>query len=239
MSAVGSRDERPSVTTEIDYEATGPNYAAEKLLDVRERLHQAIGAISAKITPGMVEEDAVAMAREMLGELGMRKGWHRVIVRFGPNTTKDFYADSDPGVILGEQDIFFLDLGPVYGDTEGDAGQSFVSGGDPEHHKAVHDVKALWDDVREQWFTTGMTGGALYGYAVKRAEEMGWELNLDLSGHRLGDFPHEAHYDGSLADADIRPNPNLWVLEIAIRHPTRKFGAFYEDLLLEEQTFAS
>jgi Xaa-Pro aminopeptidase len=239
MSAVGSRDERPSVTTEIDYEATGPNYATEKLLDVRERLHQAIAAISAKITPGMAEEDAVAMAREMLGELGMRKGWHRVIVRFGPNTTKDFYADSDPGVILGVQDIFFLDLGPVYGDTEGDAGQTFVSGGDPEHHKAVHDVKALWDDVREQWFTTGMTGVALYGYAVKRAEEMGWELNLDLSGHRLGDFPHEAHYDGSLADADIRPNPNLWVLEIAIRHPTRKFGAFYEDLLLEEQTFAS
>jgi hypothetical protein len=29
------------------------------------------------------------------------------------------------------------------------------------------------------------------------------------------------------------------VLEIAIRHPTRKFGAFYEDLLLEEQSFAS
>lgn len=227
------------MTTEIDYEATGPNYAAEKLLDVRDRLHQAIAAISAKITPGMIEEDAVAMAREMLGALGMRKGWHRVIVRFGPNTTKDFYADSDPGVVLGEQDIFFLDLGPVYGDTEGDAGQTFVFGDDQEHHKAAHDVKALWDDVREQWFTTGMTGVALYDYAVKRAEEMGWELNLDLSGHRLGDFPHEAHYDGSLAEADIRPNPNLWVLEIAIRHPTRKFGAFYEDLLLEEQAFAS
>jgi methionyl aminopeptidase len=238
-SAVGSGDERLCVTIEIDYEATGPNYAAEKLLDVRERLHQAIAAISAKITPGMVEEDAVAMAREMLGELGMRKGWHRVIVRFGPNTTKDFNADSDPGVILGQQDIFFLDLGPVYGDTEGDAGQTFVLGDDPEHRQAVADVKTLWDDVREQWFTTGVTGVELYDYAIKRAEEMGWELNLDLSGHRLGDFPHEAHYDGSLAEADIRPNPNLWVLEIAIRHPTREFGAFYEDLLLEDQSFAS
>ena len=143
------------MTTEIDYEATGPNYAAEKLLDVRERVHQAIAAISAKITPGMVEEDAVAMAREILGEMGMRKGWHRVIVRFGPNTTKDFMADSEPGVVLGEQDIFFLDIGPVYGDTEGDAGQTFVFGDDPEHHKAAHDVRALWDDVREQWFAAG------------------------------------------------------------------------------------
>jgi methionyl aminopeptidase len=51
------------VTTQIDYEATGPNYAADKLLNVRERAHQAIAAISAKTVPGMVEEDAVAMAR--------------------------------------------------------------------------------------------------------------------------------------------------------------------------------
>ena len=87
------------MTTSIDYEATGPNYAVDKLLDVRERVHQAIAAVSAKIVPGMVEEDAVAMARGILGDMGMRKGWHRVIVRFGPNTTKDFYADSDPGVM--------------------------------------------------------------------------------------------------------------------------------------------
>ena len=148
------------MTTEIDYEATGPNYAAEKLLDVRERVHQAIAAISSKITPGMVEEDAVAMAREILGEMGMRKGWHRVIVRFGPNTTKDFMADSEPGVVLGEEDIFFLDIGPVYGDTEGDAGQTFVFGDDAEHHKAARDVRALWDDVREQWFTEDVIGRA-------------------------------------------------------------------------------
>ena len=60
---VGSSDERLIVTTEIDYEATGPNYAAEKLLDVRERVHRAIAAISAKIVPGMVEEDAVEIGR--------------------------------------------------------------------------------------------------------------------------------------------------------------------------------
>jgi len=30
------------MTTPIDYEATGPNYAVDKLLDVRERVHQII-----------------------------------------------------------------------------------------------------------------------------------------------------------------------------------------------------
>ena len=48
---------------------------------------------------------------------------------------------------------------------------------------------------------------------------------------------HSAHYDGPLAEVEFRPNPNLWVLEIAIAHPERKFGAFYEDLLLEDQSF--
>jgi methionyl aminopeptidase len=170
----GSSDERLIVTTVIDYEATGPNYAAEKLLDVRERVHVAIAAIAARIAPGMAEEDAVAMAREVLGEMGMRKGWHRVIVRFGPNTTKDFMADSEPGVVLGASDIFFLDIGPVHGDTEGDAGQTFVFGDDADHHRAARDVRALWDDVREQWFSSGLTGTALYEYAVKRADELGW-----------------------------------------------------------------
>jgi len=158
-------------------------------------------------------------------------------VRFGPNTTKDFEAKSEPGVVLGEQDIFFIDIGPIYGDTEGDAGETFVFGDDPEHHKAKHDVGALWDDVRNLWRDKGLTGPELYEYAIKSADERGWQLNLDLSGHRLSEFPHEAHYDGSLADADLYPKPNLWVLEMAIRHPTRQFGAFYEDLLLDDQSF--
>ena len=43
--------------------------------------------------------------------------------------------------------------------------------------------------------------------------------------------------DGPLADVSFRPSPNLWVLEIAIAHPDGTFGAFYEDLLLEDQSF--
>jgi methionyl aminopeptidase len=226
------------MTTEIDIEATSTGFSAEKQMDVRARTHRALHEIAAKIAPGMVEEDAVEMAREHLGTMGMRKGWHRVIVRFGPNTTKDFLAESEPGVVLGEEDIFFLDIGPVYEGTEGDAGETFVLGADPEHLKAKHDVRALWEDVRALWFEKGLTGSELYDYATKSAEERGWRLNLDLSGHRLDEFPHEAHYDGSLADAALRPKPNIWVLEIAIAHPSGAFGAFYEDLLLEDQSHA-
>jgi hypothetical protein len=40
-----------------------------------------------------------------------------------------------------------------------------------------------------------------------------------------------------LADVGFKPNPNLWVLEIAIASVDKTFGAFYEDLLLEDQSF--
>jgi Xaa-Pro aminopeptidase len=185
----------------------------------------------------MVEEDATAMARDLLGTMDMRKGWHRVIVRFGPNTTKDFDAKSESGVVLGAHDIFFIDIGPNYQGIEGDAGETFVFGDNPEHHRAKADVRILWDEVRDAWFRDGISGRELYDLAGKAALARGWQLNLDLSGHRLSDFPHEAIYAGPLAEIDFRPKPNLWVLEMAIAHPDGTFGAFYEDLLLDDQSF--
>jgi methionyl aminopeptidase len=98
-------------------------------------------------------------------------------------------------------------------------------------------VRAIWDQTRQHWFENGVTGKDLYDYATEAAESLGWKLNLDLSGHRLSDFPHSAHYDGSIADVPFPLHPDRWVLEIAIAHPERPFGAFYEDLLLEDQSF--
>jgi hypothetical protein len=167
----------------------------------------------------------------------MRRGWHHIIVRCGSNTTKDFMERSEPGVVLGENDIFFVDIGPIYENTEGDAGDTFVFGSDPDHLRAKKQVRLIWDAVRAKWFADGVTGKQLYDYAIDVAGSFGWKLNMDLSGHRLSEFPHSAHYDGPLAEVEFRPNPNLWVLEIAIAHPERGFGAFYEDLLLDDQSF--
>jgi methionyl aminopeptidase len=222
--------------TTLAVEGTGENFSLERLLDVRVRTRQAVHAIAGQVSPGMAEDEAKAIARDTLKGMGMRRGWHRIIVRCGPNTTKDFAERSQPGVVLSENDIFFIDIGPVYGETEGDAGETFVFGSDPDHLRAKREVRTIWDEVRDKWFTDGSTGRELYAYATEVAASYGWKLNMDLSGHRLSDFPHSAHYDGSLADVDFRPNPNLWVLEIAIAHPERTFGAFYEDLLLDDQS---
>ncbi len=110
------------------------------------------------------------------------------------------------GMVLGEDDIFFIDIGPVDNGYEGDGGDTFVVGTDPEHHKAKHDAKEIWDEIRAVWFNTQLTGQELYARAEEAAAGRGWRLNLDLSGHRLSEFPHSAHYDGPLADVDFRPS---------------------------------
>jgi methionyl aminopeptidase len=225
------------MTMLTELERTGEKFSLHLLMEMRVRTRKAVHLIADQVTVGMVEEEAKALARATLEELGMRRGWHHIIVRFGTNTTKDFMERSEKGVILKEDDIFFIDIGPVYDDTEGDAGDTFVVGSDPEHLRAKTQVREIWDVVRDKWFTDGVTGKELYDFAIATTERYGWKLNMDLSGHRLSDFPHSAHYDGPLAEVEFRPNPNLWVLEIAIAHPNGTFGAFYEDLLLEDQSF--
>jgi len=218
---------------QAQYEGVGENYDVAMLLEARARTWRAIGDIAAGVAPGMVEEDALEMARRVLKDAGLLRGWHGLIVRFGENTLKNFHDLSEPGTVLRDNDIFFIDIGPVWQKWEGDGGQTFVVGDDPAIHAAARDVKVLFDAVHAKWRAKGLTGTALYAYAAAEASAMGWELNLDMAGHRLSDFPHKAIHKGALAEAPFTPSPGLWVLEIQIRHPDRPFSAFYEDLLLD------
>jgi hypothetical protein len=168
----------------------------------------------------------------------MLKGWHDVYVRLGTNTLKTFGAPSDPGIVLGETDIFLIDIGPVWQEWEGDGGDTFVVGDHAGMAKCAADAKTLFHTVRRKWSSEGTSGKELYAFAEAEALKLGWELNLDLSGHRLSDFPHAAIYDGPMAEVGFTPSPLLWVLEIHIRNHERTFGAFYEDMLLDDSYFA-
>jgi Xaa-Pro aminopeptidase len=220
-----------------DLERVGTAFAADTMLSVRDKTRAAIHAIAAQCRPGMVEEDAVEMAKGILKGAGMRRGWHDVYVRFGSNTTKTFGAPSDPGIVLGDDDIFLIDIGPVWEKWEGDGGDTFVTGEDAEMTRCARDAKALFHEVRAKWRDDRLTGQALYEFAERRATELGWKLNLDLSGHRISDFPHAAVYEGPLAEVPFHPAPLLWVLEIHIRHPEKAYGAFFEDMLLGDEFF--
>src|ERR1700677_1501343 len=186
-------------------EKVGEAYSPDQMFKVRGLTRGAINEIAARVRPGMVEEDAVEMARDILAERGMVQGWNDVYVRFGTNTTKKFGAASDPGITLGDDDIFLIDIGPVFEKWEGDGGATFVTGTNPDKARCAADARKLFHIVRKKWEAEKMTGRALYDFAVIEARRMGWELNLDLSGHRLSEFPHEVHYPGPMADVDFTP----------------------------------
>jgi hypothetical protein len=222
-------------SVQLAQEAVGANFDLAMFMETRARTWRVIETIAAGIAPGMTEEAGLELAYQVLSEADMRRGWHGVYVRFGANTLMNFGEVSPaPGVVLGENDIFFIDIGPVWQKWEGDGGDTFVVGDDPVMHAARRDVRLLFDRVHARWKAERLTGMALYDYAAAEAEAMGWVLNLKMDGHRLADFPHAAIHKGGLAEAPYAPTTGLWVLEIQIRHPTRPISAFYEDLLLDD-----
>ncbi len=218
-------------------EQVGPAFSIEGMLQARAQTRKAIRTIAALIKPGMLEEDAVDMAKRTLIASGLNLTWHPTRVRFGSNTTKAMKQASDPGVVLQENDIFFIDMAPRFDAWEGDGGASFTVGHDEEYARCAADAEALFHDVRKVWLNERLSGEALYRYAEQQAKKMGWELNFDLPGHRVSDFPHAAIHTGSLADFQGTPSAMRWILEIHLRHPEKLFGAFFEDMLLEDQDY--
>ena len=218
-------------------ERVGSAFSEDGMLAARHFTRAAIRTIADAVRPGMVEEDAVEHAKTVLAGLGLHSMWHPVRVRFGINTTKAMRQPSVPGVVLKENDIFFVDIAPRYEAWEGDGGASFAVGHTLQMERCARNAEDLFHEVRAAWKRHGWTGTRLYEYADQRARQMGWELNFDLPGHRLSDFPHAAIHSGSLAQAAFVPSAMRWVLEIHLRDPRRRFGAFFEDLLLEDRFY--
>lgn len=218
-------------------ERVGPAFSVDGMLLARQQTRQAIHAIAQRVTPGMVEEDAVAMAKTMLTEAGLKLSWHPTRVRFGVNTIRAMKQASEPGVVLQDNDIFFLDIAPRVDAWEGDGGASFVVGEHAEYARCAKDAERLFHDVRQKWSHDKLSGRDLYAYADNTARTMGWELNFDLPGHRISEFPHAAIHTGSLADFDVSPLAMRWILEIHLRDPQKRFGAFFEDMLLGDEYY--
>ena len=163
--------------------------------------------------------------------MGAEKKWHPHKFRIGKNTTKAFRELSDLKVKLQENDIFFIDIGPVFEGYEGDFGKTFTLGTNLNYQKISHDIKTIFDQTNEYWNNEKPTGSELYIYLEKLANKFGYILNTAMNGHRLSDFPHAVYHRGKLQDFEQKPVPNLWVLEVLIKDSSEEFGAFYEDII--------
>jgi len=212
-------------------EAVGNRYNSDLMQRARERSWDALQGIRERMRPGIGEEQAKVEATEVFRDLGYERIWHPILIRIGTDTTKTYRQASDPSLRLGENDIYFIDIGVVFDGHEGDVGDTFVVGHSPRQQACADAARALFHETAEAWRSKDLNGQALYAFAEDRADAMGYRLNHAVKGHRVSDFPHAIHKEGDLGALDSTPSNGLWILEIQIAHPTEPFGAFYEDLL--------
>lgn len=219
-------------------QGAGQKIESSRLAGIEGRLAQsqaltwtAVAKIAAQIKPGMTELEAIRMGQKTLAELGCKKFWHKCHIRFGKGTVcsfEDEYADH----VLGNDDIFYVDIGPIWDGIEGDAGTTFVTGTNPDYLRCKVDVKLIFDQVAAAWRSQKLTGVELYRVAERSAKERGWVLAPSyVRGHRLAEFPHSFHTEATIDSLDFCPVPKRWMLEIHICDLDHKFGAFHEDLL--------
>jgi Xaa-Pro aminopeptidase len=213
-------------------ESVGSGFSNELLQAARDKTLATILAAANLVKPEYAEAQTKKDVATIQSRLGGPKSWHPAQIRFGENTLLPFGAKGIDNNTVRENDIFFIDIGPIFDGHEGDVGRTFSIGDDPEMKKCCEDVERIWQEVRSFWWHSKATGPALYDFARRCATERGWLLTLDeANGHRIADFPHAARQRGSIEGWTETPQANRWILEIQIRHPTRSFGAFFEDLL--------
>jgi Xaa-Pro dipeptidase len=216
------------------------------LLDAQAKADALFAEVQAQdvICPGIEEskinEQIYALAERMFG---ISRYWHKRIVRAGRNTLAP-YDENPPDLIVCDDDIIFLDLGPVFEEWEADFGRTYVIGNDPLKHKLCRDMEEAFAKGKQHFHEQpDITGAELYAYAQQLATQAGWEYGGPIAGHLIGVFPHEKiagdkitlyvhpqnHDRMRLLDASGQKRH--WIFEIHFVDRARQFGGFYEELL--------
>ncbi|MGS0891452.1 M24 family metallopeptidase [Burkholderia stagnalis] len=215
------------------WERVGPCFTMAGILDARQRSMHAVREIAALLRPGVSTRDAITVADAHLRRLGASHNWHPTYVRFGIDTQSPAVQPTDFRRVLREDDVFVVDIGPVWDGYEGDYGDTFVMGAEAAGERCARAARDVFRRARLDWLA-GTSGTALYERADAYARDHGCALVREIPGHRVADFPHALYGKHTLADADFVPGDGIWVLEIQVRDLTSPVGAFYEDVLLRE-----
>lgn len=219
---------------------------AAGLLDAQGKAQTLFDEVESRnlIRPGVAEteinESIYALAKEMYG---ISRYWHKRIVRAGRNTLAP-YDENPPDLTVGEDDVVFLDLGPVFEEWEADFGRTFVVGQDPLKRKLCRDIEKGFAKGKKYFHEhPDITASELYDFATRLADEAGWEYGGPIAGHLIGVFPHEK-IAGDKISLYVHPKNHLrmqtpdaagrkrhWILEIHFVDRAREIGGFYEELL--------
>jgi Xaa-Pro dipeptidase len=174
----------------------------------------------------------------------INKFWHKRIVRSGENTLLP-YQENPPNLTLKDDDIVFLDFGPIFEIWEADIGKTYVIGNDTRKLKMKLDVEKAWQEGKEFFERNKktITGSDFYEFTKKLANKFGWEFGNEHCGHLIGMFPHEKlqgeeisnyiHPENNklMIEKDKNGKDRFWIYEIHFIDKEHKIGGFFEQLL--------
>lgn len=198
------------------------------------------GLIRAGISEQELNRELLDLAAELLG---VKKFWHKRIVRAGRNTLFP-YRINPPDLIIKEDDILFFDFGPVLEQWEADIGRTYVIGNDSLKIKLRNDTVSAWIEGRNFILKNPhLTGSEVFGFMKNLAANYQWEFGGEHCGHLIGLFPHEKlqgeivdnylHPENHkrISDLDSKGNSRFWILEIHFVDREREIGGFYEGFI--------
>lgn len=176
--------------------------------------------------------------------LGIKKFWHKRIVRSGKNTLLP-YKENPPNLILQKDDILFFDFGPVFEDWEADIGKTVVLGNDKLKLKLKEETELAWKEGKTFYNKNKqeLTGADFYNYTKNLAKQFGWEYGNEHCGHLVGNFPHEKllgeekinyiHPDNTerMSNLDKFGKERFWIYEIHFIDKHAEIGGFFEQLV--------
>lgn len=234
------------MTTAAEGNAIDERQRAARLVAAEEQAEALFAEVERRglVAPGERETVVSDRVRDLGAAMfGTDRHWHKRVVRAGPNTLLP-YRENPPDRVIGEDDIVFLDFGPIFAEWEADFGRTFVLGQDPVKLALRDDLPRLWAAGRAHFEAhPTITGSELYAHVAALATGAGWEFGNVHAGHLVGEFPHE-FVDGDRIDSYIAPgNPHPmrrtdragrlchWILELHLVDRARQIGGFHEQLL--------
>lgn len=217
-----------------------------RLVDAEARALQLFDAVVDRglIGPGETEREVSDAVRDLAADMfGVSRFWHKRIVRAGENTLMP-YRENPPDRVLTDDDIAFLDFGPIFEEWEADFGRTYVLGGDPRKHALAGALERVWFGACDIFSAEpDITGEQLYARVCELALDAGWEFGAKIAGHLVGQFPHEKISGGDIhayiaqdSDRPMRRPDEAglachWILEVHLVDRAAGFGGFYEQLL--------
>ncbi len=210
---------------------------AETLFNRIEELHLVVAGKSEK----QLNTEVFDLAFQLFG---IKKYWHKRIVRSGKNTLCP-YKENPPDLVLQNDDILFFDFGPVFEDWEADYGRTYVVGENKDKLKLAKDAELAWQEGCAFYLANEetLTGAEFYNYTKQLALKYGWEYGNEHCGHLVGNFPHEQiigeerihdiHPEHAewMSNKDKNRNERFWIYEIHLVNTELEIGSFVERML--------